>query len=114
MTSPDLPDRFRKYLARAVASIARALGGQGRSRRPLSSRLSQHDSAKVYEALRESIETLKEPQQTLVVRHYFQNESLSALARSAAVPESVMQHRLRRALRALRAALDRRLDDKRK
>jgi RNA polymerase sigma-70 factor (ECF subfamily) len=102
-----------KYLARAIAGIARALG-QGRSRRRPSSSASQHDSAEVYEALREAIETLKEPHQALVVRHYFQGESLAALARSAAVPESVMHDRLRRALRALRAALDRRLDDTRK
>jgi RNA polymerase sigma factor (sigma-70 family) len=61
----------------------------------------------MHRALAEALAQLDEPLRRTVVRRYFHGLSSAEIARSEGVPESTVRNRLKRALDALRARLDR-------
>lgn len=108
---------LRPWLVRVMKNLARTRWRselRRRQREVSSARSERHESEDVaatletHDLLFNAVKELGPAYRSVIVRHYFEGESLAQIARSGEVAESTVRNRLQRALDELRERLDRR------
>lgn len=115
---PDADRPARPWLARVLGNAVRMRHrGEGRRARHEHAAAALEPTAaagpdaalgraEAYRTLVDLVVALPEAERTLLVQHYFDGESLAAIARRTGVPEGTLRWRHKQALERLRARLD--------